>query len=70
MNDGTLAALRAMYGIAERPPESSSYVDYCIGDKCNMADEADDFTTVVPRGVAKRLDPEHFRRMLEEGNEE
>ncbi len=70
MNDGALAALRAMYGIVERPSESSSHVDYCAGDECNMTDEADDFTTVVPRGVAKRLDPEHFRRMREEGNEE
>jgi len=67
MNDGILQALQALYGASKREgerqlsePSSSSYVDSCSGDECNMVDEDSDRTTVVPRGVAKRLDPVHF----------
>lgn len=67
-NSGIMAALRALYGMSEpavrdlKDPQSSSSVDWCDGDNCNMTDEQDDFTTVVPRGVAKRLDPTYFIR--------
>lgn len=59
--------IRAMYGDddgSDKPkPKTSSYVDHCIKGFCNMIDEDSDKTTVVPRGVAKRLDPDHFANM-------
>lgn len=67
-DSGIMAALRALYGASDpyvrdlREPKSSSHVDYCDDGSCNMTDEQDDFTTVVPRGVAKRLDPTYFVR--------